>query len=78
MSLAGLVTRSRVSPITSCSVICAPNNRLATLATVWFLSACVPVDDMVAEVPMHTSWWACKRSRKRRTSKATSAPWRPR
>jgi hypothetical protein len=55
MSLPGLVTRSRVSPITSCSVICAPNSRLATLATVLFLSACVPVDDMVAEVPMHTS-----------------------
>eukprot|EP01032_Pedospumella_encystans_P030313 gene30313-34215_t len=70
--LARLVTRSSVSPMTSCSVMVVPKSLEATSATVLLRSAWVPVDDMVADVPMQTSLLACKRSRRRRTSMATS------
>ena len=73
-SLSGLVTRSKVSPMTSCSLIWVPKSLLATSATTRLRSAWLPVLDMVADVPMQTSCSAFKRSRRRRTSKATSAP----
>ena len=73
-SLSGLVTRSKVSPMTSCSLIRVPKSLLATSATTRLRSAWLPVLDMVADVPMQTSCSAFKRSRRRRTSKATSAP----
>lgn len=74
ISLLSQVMRSRVSPMTFSLRMSTPNSVLATLATA-FSS---PSLDMVAEVPMHTSFSARRRSRRRRTSSATSAPWRPR
>ena len=50
-----------------------PNNLLATWATVPFLSAAVPSEAIVAEVPMQIRS-AFRRWRTRRTSRATSAP----
>ena len=74
----GLVARSKVSPITFSGGMSWPKSFVATSATTFFLSALEPVLDIVADVPTQMSFSALKRSRKRRTKSATSAPCRPR
>lgn len=55
-----------------------PNRVLATSATTRRRSSWLPSVDIVADVPMHCRLVARHASRTRRTSNATSAPWRPR
>ena len=72
----GVVRRS-VSVMMFRYVIGVPNSLPATRATAALRSSSGPSVDIVADVPMQMSLSA-KASRTRRTSKATSAPWRPR
>ena len=72
------VMRSSVSVMTLLSAIWVPKSFEATPATTRFLSSSEPSLAIVADVPMHRRFSGCSRSRTRRTSSATSAPWRPR
>ena len=74
-----LVARTRVSVMTLPGLTGAPKMRVATAATSWRCWATVPPEDIVADVPTHTSEsCASQASRTRRTNMATSAPCRPR
>ncbi len=72
------VARRSVSPMTRSGLTRVPNSRVATSATACCASVNVAADAIVADVPMHCRLWEAQASRSRRTSSATSAPWRPR
>ena len=72
------VTRSSVSTMTLLSGIDGGEQLRGDSATTRLLSSSDPSLAIVAEVPMHWSRSGERRSRTRRTSSATSAPWRPR